>query len=140
MEELNIVDLIENNPITKLNGNNYQSKMVTKIKEKFNSFEQQMFVSSFYCFLNYNSKTDFVIDLDDIWEWLGFKQKVNSKTLLEKNFIIDTDYKLSLLLQQEQKKGRGGNNHQKIMMTVKTFKSMCLKAGTKKADNRCPCK
>jgi hypothetical protein len=134
MEELNIVDLIENNPITKLNGNNYQSKMVTKIKEKFNSFEQQMFVSSFYCFLNYNSKTDFVIDLDDIWEWLGFKQKVNSKTLLEKNFIIDTDYKLSLLLQQEQKKGRGGNNHQKIMMTVKTFKSMCLKAGTKKAD------
>jgi len=31
MEELNIVDLIENNPITKLNGNNYQSKMVIKI-------------------------------------------------------------------------------------------------------------
>ena len=37
-------------------------------------------------------------------------------------------------MQQEQKKGRGGNNHQKILMTVKTFKSMCLKAGTKKAD------
>jgi hypothetical protein len=66
MEELNIVDLIENNPITKLNGNNYQCKMVTKIKEKFNNFEQQMFVSSFYCFLNYNSKTDFVIDLDNV--------------------------------------------------------------------------
>ena len=134
MEELNIVDLIENNPITKLNGNNYQSKMVTKIKEYFNNFEQQMFVSSFYCFLNCNSKSDFVIDLDNVWEWLGFKQKVNAKTLLEKNFVIDNDYKVSLLLQQEQKKGRGGNNHQKILMTVKTFKSMCLKAGTKKAD------
>jgi hypothetical protein len=134
MEELNIVDLIENNPITKLNGNNYQSKMVTKIKERFTEFEQHMFVSSFYCFLNYNSKTDFVIDLDDVWEWLGFKQKVNAKTLLEKNFIIENDYKISLLLQQEQKKGRGGSNHQKILMTVKTFKTMCLKAGTKKAD------
>jgi hypothetical protein len=134
MDELNIVDLIENNPITKLNGNNYQSKMISKIKKEFNNFQQQMFVSSFYCFLNYNSKTDFVIDLDDVWEWLGFKQKVNAKTLLEKNFIIDIDYKVSLLLQQEQKKGRGGNNHQKILMTVKTFKSMCLKSGTKKAD------
>ena len=133
MEELNIVDLIENNPITKLTGNNYQSKMVTKIKEGFNNFEQQMFVSSFYCFLNCNSKSDFVIDLDNVWEWLGFKQKVNAKTLLEKNFVIDNDYKVSFLLQQEQKKGRGGNNHQKILMTVKTFKSMCLKAGTKKA-------
>ena len=79
MDELNIVDLIENNPITKLNGNNYQSKMISKIKKEFNNFEQQMFVSSFYCFLNYNSKTDFVIDLDDVWEWLGFKQKVNAK-------------------------------------------------------------
>lgn len=134
MDELNIVDLIENNPITKLNGNNYKSKMISKIKKEFNNFQQQMFVSSFYCFLNYNSKTDFVIDLDDVWEWLGFKQKVNAKTLLEKNFIINIDYKVSLLLQQEQKKGRGGNNHQKILMTVKTFKSMCLKAGTKKAD------
>ena len=134
MNELNIVDLIENNPITKLNGNNYQSKMVVKIKTKFTEFEQQMFVSSFYCFLNYNSKTDFVIDLDDVWKWLGFSQKVNAKSLLEKNFIIDIDYKFSILLQQEQKKGRGGNNHQKILMTVKTFKSLCLKAGTKKAD------
>ena len=91
MENLNIVDLIENNPITKLNGN-YQSKMVTKIQEKFTEFEQQLFVSSFYCYLNYNSKTDFVIDLDDIWNWLGFCQKHNAKSLLEKNFSIDIDY------------------------------------------------
>ena len=48
MDELNIVDLIENNPITKLNGNNYQSKMISKIKKEFNNFEQQMFVSSYY--------------------------------------------------------------------------------------------
>jgi len=51
-----------------------------------------MFVSSFYCFLNYNSKSDFVIDLDNVWEWLGFKQKVNAKTLLENHFKINIDY------------------------------------------------
>ena len=134
MEELNIVDLIENNPITKLNGNNYQSKMVTKIKERFNSFEQQMFVSSFYCFLNYNSKTDYVIDLDNVWKWMGFSQKDASKRVLDKNFTIDNDYKVLVHQPVEQKKGRGGHNKEIIMLTVKTFKSMCLKAGTQKAD------
>jgi hypothetical protein len=135
MEELNIVDLIENNPITKLTGNNYQSKMVLKIKEGFTDFEQQMFVSSFYCFLNYNSKTDFVIDLDDIWEWLGFKQKVNAKVLLEKNFVINKDYTKLLLLQQKQTiNTKGGHNKETFMLNVKTFKLFCIKAGTKKAD------
>ena len=134
MEELNIVDLIENNPIIKLTGNNYQSKMITKIKGKFNGFEQQMFVSSFYCFLNYNSKTDFVIDLDNVWKWMGFSQKDASKRVLDKNFIIDNDYKVLVHQLVDQKKGRGGHNKEIIMLTVKTFKSMCLKAGTKKAD------
>jgi hypothetical protein len=135
MEELNIVELIENNPITKLNGNNYQSKMVTKIKEGFNNFEQQMFLSSFYCFLNYNSKTDFVIDLDDIWKWLGFSTKQKAKDLLQKHFIIEHDYKSSLNQQVKQSSHiKGGQNKETLMLTVKTFKLFCIKAGTKKAD------
>jgi hypothetical protein len=111
MEELNIVDLIENNPITKLNGNNYQSKMVTKIKEKFYGFEQQMFVSSFYCFLNYNSKTDFVIDLDSVWKWMGFSQKDAAKRVLDKNFIVDHDYKVLVHQPVDQKKANNWNGY-----------------------------
>ena len=79
---LNIVELIENNPITRLSGT-YQNKLLTKIKTNFIDNEQQMFVSSFYCYLNYN-KTDFIIDLDTIWVWLGFSQKIRAKELLEK--------------------------------------------------------
>ena len=75
---MNIVELIESNPITKLTGN-YQSKLVEKVKTCFSDYEQQMFVSSFYCYLNYNSKTDFVIDLDDIWKWLGFSSNIKLK-------------------------------------------------------------
>ena len=59
---IDIVNLIESNPITKLTGN-YQSKLIEKVKHNFDNYEQQMFVASFYCYLNYNSKTDFVIDL-----------------------------------------------------------------------------
>ena len=92
-----------------------------------------MFVSSFYCYLNYNQKLDFVID--DVWKWMGFSQKVNAKSLLENQFIKDKDYTKSLLLQQKQTTPtKGGHNKQTIMLTIRTFKLFCLKAGTKKAE------
>ena len=46
---VDIVNLIESNPITKFNGN-YQSKLIEKIKNSFTSYEQQLFLSSFYCY------------------------------------------------------------------------------------------
>ncbi len=42
-----------------------------------------------------------------------------------------------LRLQQEQKnegENRGGHNKEQILMNVKTFKRMCLLAGTKKSQ------
>jgi hypothetical protein len=129
-----IVDLIENNPITKL-STTYQNKLLTKIKTKFTENEQQIFVASFYGFLNYDSKTDFVIDLDDVWKWLKFSTKQKAKMLLENHFVKDTDYITSLTPQVKQPDHiKGGHNKETIMLNVATFKKFCLKAGTKKAD------
>ena len=149
---VDIVNLIENNPLTKLTGN-YKSSMVDKMKINFNSCEQQMFVSSFYCYLNYDDKLDFVIDLDNIWQWLGFSQKDAAKRLVEKCLIEKTDYKIfapqlggaKKLLEKKiientdckpvkQNDTRGGHNKEVIMLTINAFKRFCLKAGTKKAD------
>ena len=133
MEALNIVELIENNPITRLSGT-YQNKLLTKIKNNFTDTEQQLFVSSFYCFLKYNQRNDFVINLDNIWKWLGFSSKYNSKRLLEKNFKLDIDYKNLLLQDAEQDiYTHGGHNKETILLTIRTFKLFCLKAGTEKA-------
>ena len=133
MEALNIVDLIEHNPITKL-SQSYNGKLLNKIQQGFSNFEQQLFVTSFYCYLNYNPKTDFVIDLDNIWKWLGFSVKVKAKCLLEKYFTADIDYKKSLCDSVKQSLHiKGGHNKEIIMLTVKTFKSFCLKADTKKS-------
>ena len=130
---VDIVNLIENNPLTKLTGN-YQSSMVDKMKANFNSYEQQMFLSCFYCYLNYND-TDYVIDLDNVWEWMGFQQKSNAKQLLEKYFCNNTDYKIfAPEVAGAKKEGRGGHNKEVILMTIRTFKLFCLKAGTKKAN------
>ena len=131
---VDIVNLIESNPITKFNGN-YQSKLIEKVKNRFTEYEQQMFIASFYCYLNYDYKTDFVIDLDNIWKWLGFQQKYHAKYLLEKQFIINNDYKIIAPEASGAKKNvRGGHNKETILLNVDAFKKFCLKSGTKKAD------
>ena len=131
---IDIVNLIESNPITRLNGN-YQSKLVEKVQQHFNNYEQQMFLASFYCYLKHNNKNDFVIDLDNVWNWLGFSSKFNAKRLLEKCFTLDLDYKQSLLPNEKQATdARGGHNKEIFMLNIKTFKLFCIKAGTKKAD------
>uniref|UniRef100_A0A6C0DJ53 Nuclease-associated modular DNA-binding 1 domain-containing protein n=1 Tax=viral metagenome TaxID=1070528 RepID=A0A6C0DJ53_9ZZZZ len=131
---VDIVNLIESNPITKLSGN-YQSKLIKKVQNTFNNYEQQLFLSSFYCYLKYDTKKDFVIDLDNVWKWLGFSQKIKAKQMLEKQFIIDKDYKLLLYQQVKQDdKNHGGHNKETFMLNIDTFKKFCLKAGTKKAD------
>jgi len=134
MSELDIVSLIEQNPITKLSGN-YHNKLIAKIKDKFNDTQQQIFVSSFYCYLNYDKKNEFIVDLDNIWKWLGFSQKIKAKQMLEKNFQLNIDYKLLLYHEVKQTNGtKGGHNKELFMLNIDTFKKFCLKAGTKKAD------
>lgn len=149
-KELNIVDLIEKNPIAKL-SNTYNNKLLTKIQETFTGFEQQLFVSSFYCYLHYDKNTDFVVDLDNVWKWLGFTLKENAKRMLLKHFKVDIDYKnlarqvgeaslenmniasqIGEAVLEDQK--WGGHNKKTMMLTIKCFKSLCLKAQTKKAS------
>jgi hypothetical protein len=147
MTELDIVELIEKNPITKL-SNSYNSKLLNKIKETFTGFEQKLFISSFYCYLNYDKNLDFVVDLNEVWKWLGFTQKVSAIRILEKHFKLDIDYKSAFdkAVSEEEKLALGlpkaklnneqwgGHNKQIIMLTIKCFKSLCLKAQTKKAS------
>lgn len=70
--ELDIIQMIEKNPITRLSSE-YQNKLINKIKTNFNNKQQQLFVTSFYCYLNYNSNNEFVINFNDIWKWLGIE-------------------------------------------------------------------
>jgi len=133
MEKLNIIEFIENNPLTKL-SNTYNSVLLSKIKNNFTAYEQQIFLTSLYCYLNYNQKTDFIIDLEDIYKWLGFTQKANAKRLIVKFFKPDIDYKVLFISKEEQKTGSGGYNKETILLTVRAFKLFCIKAETSKAS------
>jgi len=135
METLDIVNLIETNPITKL-SNDYNVKLLVKIKKNFTDMEQQLFLSSFYCYLNYHPTNDFVVDLDNVWKWFGFNQKVKAKSLLEKKFKLNIDYIKLLSLKGKQDldgKKHGGHNKEILMLSITTFKLFCLLAETQKA-------
>jgi hypothetical protein len=164
MQDVNVIQLIEKNSMTRL-SKNYENKLVNKIKNAFTNNEQQIFLSSFYCFLNYDSKKDFVVDFDKVWKWLGFSRKDPAKRVLEKNFTENFDYNILRNLPQNNfetvndfeiishqtvgnkntklapqlggasfEQQHGGQNKERIMLTVNTFKKFCLKAGTSKAD------
>ena len=117
METIDIVSLIENNPITKL-SNDYNNKLLCKIKHNFTDTEQQLFLTSFYCYLNYHTINDFVIDLDNVWKWLGFSQKIDAKRLLEKYFTLDIDYKNLALGNSKaiSENEKWGGHNKKIIM------------------------
>lgn len=134
MTDIDIVKLIENNPITNL-SQTYNIKLLEKMKSEFSNFEQRLFLSSFYCSLNHNQKNDFIIDLDNVWNWLGFGQKVNATRLLLKNFIENVHYvKLINKNNDNLTHSRGGQNKVTFMLSILTFKKICLKADTRKAN------
>ena len=108
-------------------------KLLKKLQSKFTEEEQQLFVQSFRMYLNHDQETEYIVDLDDIWEWLGFARKENCKKVLEKHFQEGMHYKVLILHPQENSQ-RGRPNEQ-ILMNIKTFKKLCLKANTKKADD-----
>lgn len=152
---IDIISIIDKNPVIKL-SNDYQNKLIRKIEQSFTESQQNLFVGSFYCYLNYDCNKDFVIELRNVWNWLGFSRIDPCKVVLVKNFVENIDYIIEV---EEEKnapassgaviyeaikapqvggavlpKQNGGHNKEKILLTVKTFKKLCLKSNTKKAD------
>jgi len=133
-----IVGFIEKNPLSKLDKT-YQDNLINKIKVEFTEEEQKLFVSSFFCYLNFNPLTDFVIDFDNVWKWCGYSRKDNAKRVLEKHFIANTDYKIEIPAPEVggagiKNLGGSGLNKEKITLNIRTFKKYCLKSDTEKSN------
>ena len=69
------------------------------------------------------SQDQYPIDLDDAWQWIGWKQKRDAKELLLNNFVEDIDF-----LRKGTKSSRGGRPGDWIVLTVDCFKSLDTKS------------
>ena len=108
------------------------NKFLVKIKEYFTEKQQTLFIMIFYDYLNNDYKDNFVINLDNIWEWLGFSNKNYCKKILEKSFKDGVDYICKSVFAIEEI--YGDRNNEIILLNTSTFKKLCLESQTSKAN------
>jgi hypothetical protein len=125
--QLNIINLIEKNPIIQLKAK-YNNKFIQKIQNELTETQQELFTASFYTYLNYDAEKDFVVNLKDIWNWLGFSRKDPLKRVLLRHFKQNINYVLHLSVEI-----KSGRKEEQILMNVNTFKRLCSISGTSKA-------
>ena len=131
-EPIDVISMLSSNPIISLNGT-YKSKLAEKIKNKFSSEQQKMYIMSLYCTINHSQTKDFIINFDDVWRWVGYDRKNNAKRLLDANFQEDVDFVIGFATpkraakkqSQNETENRGGHNEEKIMLNIRTFKKFC---------------
>lgn len=78
--------------------------------------------------MNHHQTNDYVVDLDKIYEQLGFSRKDHCKRVIEKNFTEGNDYKITV-----PQIGDGRFASEKIMLNIDTFKNLCMLARTEEA-------
>ena len=110
----------------------HNDKLINLIKENFNEDDHQLFEMSFKLFnKTQTNPNEFIINFDDIYEWIGFTKKGNAKTLLTKSFKENIDYKFGeSSFSAVAEKPRGGRPSDNILLTIDCFKEFCLLAAT----------
>ena len=124
--------------------------LIQLIKQNFSEDEMEIFKLNFKIYLaNENNKNGFVINLDDVYKYIGFKLKQHAKRLLtnkfklNKDFIIykglstnltstgDTDVNFQVNTQMIK---QNTYNNETIMLTVESFKKFCMIALTNESE------
>lgn len=69
------------------------------------------------------NQSNFVVDFDLIWRWLGYSRKDKAKECLIKNFSAEIDYKV---FHHKVENFTGGRPQQVVYVTKDCFKSFCM--------------
>lgn len=99
---------------------NHKSTIIQKLKHILDEEDQTFFLTNFY--LEYNPEAKFLIELNSIWEWLGYKTEDHCKKVIIDNFIADEDYDLTVW----------GPEGETVDISVYCFKQLCLMSHTQK--------
>ena len=138
-----------------INGIFLENSFIELLQREFTKDEEKLFIIHFICFNAYND-TDFVVNLNSNFKWLGYTRIDDAKRILvkyfeeNKDFIIQyndlkKDTKKSEEPNQEDtkeiseepskpKKERKLKNSETIFLTYDCFLLLCLKTKTDQAD------
>jgi len=85
---------------------------------EFTNDEQRQFVEDYEKYLEHgDDSTNHIVNLDDVWKSIGYKNKSSAKQHILSNYMEGEDYVLS--------------EKETILLNVKAFQMMCLTAKTK---------
>jgi hypothetical protein len=131
------IEAAPNNQMHVLNDSSYENidtRLAEILQQELDTDDQQQFVLHFQMYLTYGrDDKQFVVDLDNVWQWIGFTRRDNAKRFLYKVFEKDVDFIVSnLLLPKEKQPVHGGHNKESIKMNVSTFKAFCMTANTER--------
>ena len=119
--------------------------LLDRLTAAFTGEEQQRFVDNFKLYLEHGADpTKHVVNLDDVWETMGFARKTNAKSLLVKIGKHNVDYVIhrnspfpdhNVSSTATTVEDWCGVNRETILMNVATFKEMCMLSRTDKGKN-----
>ena len=109
------------------------TNLLNIIKEKFDDSDNMLFEMSYKLYqLSNNTTEKYVIDLDEIYTWVGFMNKRDAKTLITNKFMENIDYKCVCINMNDSTRKK--HNYDKIFLSVSCFKKFCMLANTKISD------
>ncbi|PNG99378.1 hypothetical protein TSOC_014845, partial [Tetrabaena socialis] len=109
--------------------NTVSSELLALLRSELTGEEQQLFISCFASYLQYDSRKDFVVNLDDVYTWLGFTRMDSVKKLYTRHLTENVHYQV---FHQLAETPLGGSNKEQILLTIHGFKQLCMAANTDK--------
>jgi phage anti-repressor protein len=126
--------ITQHNVIKSNNEINLEDPLVKKIREKLDIQDQEIFIQSFYAYMNYHPTNNFPINLEHVFKMIGFVKKANAMKTIKSNFVLNEDYKIIIFRTEKNKsiQETRGRKEETIMLNVDTFKNLCMIAKTEK--------
>jgi uncharacterized coiled-coil DUF342 family protein len=136
------MSLIYYNDLLQNANNVMDDRLIELLNENMNTDEQTQFVKNFMIYLEHgNNDKAFIINLDNIWEQIGFSEKGKAKRLLINKFIENINYIIRLPSRASVDDSCNNiyipSNKETILLNVTTFKKFCIIASTKKSNEIC---
>jgi len=88
-------------------------RLVAMLNVELTTEEQQLFAHSFNAYLSHDPKRDFVVDMEDVHEWIGFSTKGNAKKGVMKHLDEGVHYRVLLIHKQNVDTGGSGTRNTK---------------------------
>ena len=100
--------------------------------KKYSNVPNQ-FIDDFFSLMDYKEfdSDEKIVDLDNVIKWLDINKGMAKKTLT-KSYIKNIDYSIKKVTKL---KGKGGQNKEKILLTIRCFKKFCQLTRSKHGDD-----